>query len=101
MGEELVDPAVAALMDGERTCQVNGIQRSDDRRVGLASAGEEVAGNPHSVNGSPERGEPLMDEDTFVIVQVAAEAEPVDGAVKLDPANLAGVGGMPPSPLCD
>ena len=35
MGEKLVDLAGAPLMDDERTCQVNGIQRADDRRVGL------------------------------------------------------------------
>ena len=41
MGEKLVDLAGAPLMDDERTCQVNGIQRADDRRVGLARPDEE------------------------------------------------------------
>ena len=39
VGQKLVDLVVASLIDVERTCQVNSIQRADDRWEGLACPG--------------------------------------------------------------
>ena len=90
VGMELIDPVVAPLVDGDCSCQVNGIERANHRREGLAGPGEECPGHADAVYGSPERCEPLMHKYPFGIVQVAAQTKTVNGAVKFDTAYLAG-----------